>query len=412
MLTRAMVFVFAVTIAAHAVAQTDAKPVDDELIALYDKVEAAYMDGDVAILREHMRLLRLKSVKLDPNHRRLVMQMDKTARGFKPEKWWDNTKSPKNTSFKAAIWGKTFTANYMPTEILGVQALLPQGEYDRNGNFVVTKLDVVVSWRPNYVNKPDPLKGALAERHDLKVRHLGELIVWHELGHNYITTFLPVRTVVALYNQEAMAFTNLHEFYADMTAVYHSSPKASLAALMFRLDSLDFYDEMESHTRAAHGIGSLLLAEFLANPDKWPNVHFPPSVPDKQVELNTLIYIYEHFDPKWSVAEDAQLRTLVNTYLKRYGRKTLTTGGKIQLPNRLHMYLMAAQDREPQEKRDKWVAEQLEKIIKSGRADKLEEGKTIKWPRRGKDERRNVSWKIRDGRRVQVDGPPRIEIPW
>jgi len=398
-----------ISVHVHAQETSDA---DAEVQKLYEQIIAAYMDGDVEKLNEGMKAIRLKRLRLEPGQRKTLTDIGRIAPTLKPSKWWDNTMSPKNVSFKAEIWGRPFVANYMPTETLGVQAVMPEHQMDRNGQLVITKLNVIVSWRPNYVNKPDMLGGELATRHDLRVRHLGELIVWHELGHNYVTSFLPMKHVIALYSRERMAFEHLQEFFADLTSLYHSTPKAALATLFFRLDLLDFYDEMEPHTRAAHGIGSLLLAEVLENPDDWPNVHLPPNVPDKQTELNTIIYMVENIDPKWSPQEAMQLRKLVYTFLKRNGNKTLSTGGSFPLPGRNKFSLMVAQDREQQTHRDEWVAKKLEALIKSGRADKIAEGEKIDWPQRGKNSRRLITYFINDGKVIKKSGAPRLEIPW
>jgi len=183
------------------------------------------------------------------------------------------------------------------------------------------------------------------------------------------TLRLPVRAVIELYVDHCQLFSHVQEFYADLTSLYHSSPKARLATLMMRLDELGDYMRSEAHTRASHAIGAILLAEWLEHPEDWPSIHFPPKVPADDVEVQTLVYIYEHIDPNWTLNEDRALRDLVGKFIRTRGQSVLTRKGTVPLGNRLEMRIMAADDREAQSQRDAWVKEQLQKVIDSGRAD-------------------------------------------
>jgi G3E family GTPase len=190
-----------------------------------------------------------------------------------------------------------------------------------------------------------------------------------------------------------MLFQHLQEFYADMTALYHCSPRARLAVLMVRLDELTWYRQEGAHARAAHAIGALVLSEFLADPNAWPSVHFPPKVPDRDAERNTLVYVYEHFDPNWTLDEDRALRRKTERFIRAKGETVLRTKGRIDLPNGLAFWIMATNDREEQPKRDKWVAERLAAIIASGRADEPQkDGKAGEKSRWSRKERIEVPW--------------------
>jgi hypothetical protein len=245
---------------------------------------------------------------------------------------------------------------------MGLQA--PIGVDPRTG-----RLLVIVSWRPAFVDSPKPLKGWLAEAHGLTQADLAEVIVWHELGHNYVTLNLSLRDAIELYSNHRMLFEHVQEFYADLTSLRHASPRACRMALMTRLSELYRYNEREPHTRAAHGLGSLMLSEWLANPDDWPMVHFPPEVPEEHIERETIKYIYEHFDPKWSPAEYFALCRFIDRWVRTSGNRVLRGRGEVRLANRLEMKLMVGDDRDLQSKRDEWVAERLAKIIADGRAD-------------------------------------------
>lgn len=327
----------------------------------YDGMVKSFIDADWPAFEKYKKEVRLDFKSLSPAQRLNINYMRTTAYDCQP-KWWPSVSSVKPTSFKPAIWNKTFGANYIPSRTLGVQ--VPIG-FTADG-----KLAIVVSWRPDMVDDSKPLLGDLAKLHHFKRRHLAEIVVWHELGHNYISVFLPTPAVLELYQRYGKLFHHLQEFYADMTALHHCSPKARLLTLMFRLDSLSLYDSTEQHTRAAHAIGSILLAEFMENPDKWPSVHFPPHLPKHSTELSTIIYIYERFSADWTLEEDKALRQLAETFIKRNGDSIFKRQGKITLPNRNTFELIASKDKAHQDKRDDWVETKLKALIKAGRADK------------------------------------------
>jgi hypothetical protein len=281
--------------------------------------------------------------------------------------WWRQCRSSSNVSFEAEMWGRKFMANYTPADMLGMSG--PVGI--KNG-----KILCVVSWDPTKVDNPDPLEGELAKKFGLTRADLAEMIVWHELGHNYVTTFLPVDTVLQLYSDHEMLFHHLQEFYADLTSIYHCGPKARRGILLSRIDELTYYRDAEEHTRASHAIGALLLAEVLNDPARFPAFHLPGKVPEQKPELNTIIYMYEHMDLNWTLAQDRAMKDIVRNFLTKYGEQVLRRRGEVPLASKLTFMLPAGDDRDIQPKRDQWVTQQLTKAIQAGKADKPEEATT------------------------------------
>jgi hypothetical protein len=317
--------------------------------------------------------------KLQPAQRNNLVYVRKAALEHSPA-WWKYCASSHNTTFTAKIWGKSFKANYIPSESLGVQA--PIGI--RDGRIIV-----IVSWQPRLVGDPEPVEGVRAKAHGLTRSDFAESIAWHELGHNYITEFLPLDHIIRLYNNYEMMFHQLQEFYADMTTLYHAGPKARRCQLFIRLSGLSTNRDSSAHMRAAYGIGSILLTEWLADPtnikEKWPHIHLPPTIPKKDIERTVLMYAYYHFDPAWSVTEDRAMRELIKSSLatkksgSRYteGEMILRRKGVIHLPNKLEYRFMPAEDRPWQAKRDAWVKQQLEKAIKARQTDTAKQAKEM-----------------------------------
>ncbi len=342
------------------------KPTPEEFTKLHD----AFMNAEWDDMATLVRRARAKIGMLTPKQRKELMYISREWSKIKP-KWWKHTSSSRPVAFPAEIWAKRFKADYLPSEYLGAQIPVTIDPY-------TNRVRVIVTWHPDKLDSEAPLRGKVARRHGIEIRHMAECIVWHELGHNYITNSIPTEQVLDLYVNHRALYGNCQEFYADMTALRHGSPKAALMQLLIRIEGLIDYNTMIPHTRAAHGVGAILLVEWMNHPDKWPMIHFPPEVPKKDVELNTLLYIYYNLDPDWDVTQYNQLRTYVDNWIRKGGRgdAVLKQRGRIKLDNRLEMYLEKSKDRQWQEKRDAWVAKRLEQLIKSGRADpkKREEG--------------------------------------
>lgn len=398
--------------------ERDAKRAKDREAALevFANLESAYLDNK---MDQVQKLYNEKRVLLRhlPREKQLTARyMDTKAPGYRPS-WWKGTKKQEKNSFKAKIWGKNFWANYVPTRELGLQTVYPQTEYNRKTNsYEVVDLIILVTWKPLMVDSTDPAEGKLSEMHGYTLGDIAEVIVWHELGHNYMTEAISTKDNVTLYDRYSDLYSTLHEHYADLAAIYHGTPRSRKVAIQFRLDELDYYTRDSSHCRGAHGIGAIIIADMLTNPDKWPSVHFPPDVPKQQAELNTIIYIYEHLPAKWTAEEDIRLQELAETYVMKHGKRTFKSKGEFTLPSKLKFALMIGEDLGHQAKRDKWVIGKIEELIADGRADKLKEGETYNPPKRDKERRRNfTTTTIVNGEVVHSteDGaPPRIEIPW
>jgi hypothetical protein len=329
-------------------------------MAQYHKVLQCYKSGTLSEIPAEMKKMSRMRGYLPRSAQADLAYIPGTIRIYRP-RWWRNMKSSSNVTFKAALWGRPLTANYVPSDMLGgMQAVGVRGG----------KLVTIVSWRPNMIDNPKPAEGYLAERHKLTKAAIGEAIGWHELGHNYISYFLPLKHVMVLYEKHSKLYYHLQEFYADMTSLYHSSPGGRLALMFTRLEGLNRYRESQEHDRAAHAIGSLILTNVLMAPKKWPSFHFPPKVPEKDIELSTIRYLYEYIDPNWTINEDKALRVLIKKFISINGSRVLRSKGMIALPSRIPFKLMVSDDRSYQVKRDAWVKGKLEDIIKSGRADK------------------------------------------
>lgn len=346
----------------------------------YNELVSSYLaskhDDREALMDELVPLQRF----LEPEQRRMYSQLRRVWPEVRPE-WWRSTDSDRPVSFTAEIWDQRFTANYMPTRELGLQAVFARLDASQTR---IIGLDVIVTWRSSYIDNHRPALGGMSEKHDLTFDHFSEAIIWHELGHNYITNNLPLSAALKLYREHRNIFSHLQEYYADMTTIRHGSPKAQRTMMWFRLNEMDRYEASRPHTRAGYAIGAWFIQEAMMNPDDWPSVRFPPSVPDEQVELNTIMYVYENWEPEWTIEEHLQLRDLAEQYLRRNGKTIFRRHGELRMPAGGRLKLLAMEDRDYAREREAWVKKRLEELIKSGRADVLAEGESYDPPYRSR----------------------------
>jgi len=328
----------------------------------YDKIVDDYMHSKWVSLEASLKAWGKHKKELTDKQRADIIYIRKAYKEHRP-KWWKKTHSSGNVTFTATIWGKSFKANYMPSEILGMQA--PVGI--EGGRLVV-----IVTWQPHMVDSPKRIGSGPPKAHKMAEGDFAEAIVWHELGHNYVSTSLPLRHILALYENYRMLFSNLQEFYADVTTLYHCSPSGRKAAMMLRGPGLSMADLNDPHTRGGHAAGALILAHVLADPAKWPSFRLPGRVPKEDPERKAIVYMYAHLDPNYTLGEDRALREVVGTYMRRSGAAILRKKGTLPLPNGLKLQIMTADDRRNQAERDLWVKGKLAAAIKGGLTDKPE----------------------------------------
>jgi len=325
----------------------------------YKKVLDCYMHSNFTELKVEMS--KIRSIAMLPTSaKRDLVYIRRMIPEYRPP-WWKHCRSASSVSFRAKIWGRPFVANFMPTQ--------PQGKRQAV-QLVNNKIQVVAQWQPHMIDNPQPITGGLAVAHELTRGHVGEAIVWYELGRNYVPTFLPVKQAVFLYQKQATMFSHVQEFLAGLSSLYHSSPKARLASLFMQIDPLNKNEGGSAYTRAGHAVGAMILARVLTEPDQWPGFKLPTEVPKTMVEHSTILYMYNHIDPEWSLAEDKALRNLARQFVLTRGKAILKSKGTIVLPNKLSMKLMATHDREAQVLRNAWVAKELESIIEASKKAK------------------------------------------
>jgi hypothetical protein len=351
---RILALVMGLVGAAAAPAATAPDEAKDKAREAYDEYVRAFLNSDWAQLKKANRTVGRHWSALTAKQRADVGYVRKAAPACRPA-WWAACKSTRKTRFRARIWDRAITVNFEPAQQPDLNATVHRD---------LRQISLTVRWNPSLIDSTTPERGSLAERHSLTGAEVGEVIVWRQLGQSYILVSVPVKTLLALYNRDQLLYRHLQEFYANLTSLYHCSPKARRTAMLIHTRALRGQENAEAYVRSCRAMAALFLAEALQEPKKWPSVKLPWDVPARDVERSTAAYVYANLEPSWTLDEDRALREALRKLLKVNGAQVLRARGRIQLPNKTTFMLMEPDDRTHQAKRDAWVKKQLEKALK------------------------------------------------
>jgi|GEM_PF-1415433 len=346
--------VAAPTAPARADAAAGLQAARDEAGKFHQKLLDEYMHSRWSDLEGSLKDWSKHNIYLTAAQRADVSYINQMFKEHRPS-WWSQARSSTPVTFTATIWKKSFKANYMPSGMVGAQQVIG---VDPQGNLLV-----VVSWQPHMVDSPKKARDEPAASHALTEGDLAEAIIWHELGHNYITRFLPAEHVKILYERYFMLFAALQEFYADATSLYHCSPQGRKALLFARAPGFLYAEETDPHYRGSYALSALLLSWVLEEPKSWPSFRLPGKVPPEDVERRTIYYMYTHLSPAYTLAEDRRLREQVGKFMWSNGADILRRKGTLTLPNRQTFKLMPGDDRDFAPKREQWIKEKLQAAI-------------------------------------------------
>jgi len=319
----------------------------------YDEVVHAYLNSQWTELKEAQRAVSRFTTYLTAGQRADLLYIRKVAPEFRPP-WWRTCKSTVSRRIRAKVWGRNLVAKYTPAD-----------KPDMSGKInAMGRMETTVFWNPSLVDSTASEKGRTAARHGLTTGNIGEFVVWRQLGLSYITSSLPVKTVMGLYNDNKHLYQHLQWFYGNVTSLYHCSPKARRAAMLVHATTLQDASAAEAYLRSCRAVSSLFTAIVLAEPSQWPSVQLPHSIPDQAAEATTGLALYRSLQPTWTLAEDRAFREALRKFFRANGERVLKSRGRLVLPNRMGFMLMEPDDRKFQANRDQWVKQQLEKASK------------------------------------------------
>jgi hypothetical protein len=337
---------------AAEVGKPKAKEVKDAKEA-FDAVATAYMTSNWDGMQEAQKALQRYMGQLTPQQRGDLTYMRATAADFRPP-WWKACAGTVPAKIKATLWGHGIVCNYAPADAA-----------TQSGHVNGQRIDITVSWNPSFVDSTAPLEGKLADEHHLTRGDVGEVVVWRQLGLGYITTLMPPDTLLNMYQENQLFYSHLQSFFAELTCIYHCSPRARKNAILVHGTSIrEPAGNAEGYIRSCRAISAMFLSILLEDPKKWPSIQLPDTIPDEAVEKNVAVYVDSNILPSWTVEEDRAFREAIKEFFHANGDRALKQRGKLLLPNKLTFMLMEPDDRAFQDKRDAWVKEKLQKLAK------------------------------------------------
>ncbi len=313
----------------------------------YDDLVRSYLDCDWAKLtpmlgdsRRHMRGLKA-------DQRADVLYIREALAECRPP-WWKYCQSTRPTQFPASIWGKRFVANFKPADKGSVS-----GDVDGN------RIAVTLSWDPSALASQEAIWGPVGEQYGIVRCHDAEFDVWRNLGYNYLLVTVPAPALVKMHTEQEFLYNHLQDFFARMTALYYSSPRARLAGLIKGGLVLDAQGVAESTKRSHYAISVVVMNHVLEDPGKWPSFSLPLEKARKDPELTVVKYLLENLGENWTLAEDRALREIVGDFMRATGGHVYRTGGEVPLPNGHAIKLIRLEDTALQQRRDEWIVKKL-----------------------------------------------------
>lgn len=328
-------------------------PTQPQAKARYEKIVQAFLAGKWDDLKQAMPVPRPELNLLTPPQRADLDYVREAAAQCRPA-WWKLAKGTSKETFRVTLWGRTFPVTYVPAAEghvkVGTLAGVPE---------------ITVSWDPNALDSTEPADPSM-RGHGFTAGDTAELGLWRTIADGHLFASLGLRTVAKLHQQDKMGLARYRLFRANLAALYHCSPRSRHAALVIHLAAFMPKYGASPMDGCRRAIGSLFVAEVLADPSRYPSLPLPRRVPATGAEATAAVHYKMRMNQGWSVAEDRALRQAVLAFATRNDKQVLQTG-KVILPNGLVTMLEPEKDAELTPKRDAWVIEQLEKAMKSDR---------------------------------------------
>ncbi len=263
--------------------------------------------------------------------------------------WWTECKAGKKTQIRPILWSTRLNVMYDPNT--------------NNVNFAgfgPTTL-LTVGW------KPDEVDNTAHAEHGFSKGELQTMSIWGGLGMGQAWV---AATSATMSNDEK---TRVHlsrylAFRNNVSNVYYGTPRSRRWSFWLYLAAyMDKYAKMPE-VECRKVIGSMLLAEVLANPARYPSFKLPAKMPTEKFDARLADH-YRQFVEKhsWTVAEDKALREAFKAFAIA-NEKDVFKSCKVQLPNgQIHSLESTEDDAPLRVKREAWIKAQLDKAEKASK---------------------------------------------
>lgn len=314
---------------------------------LYARITDAYMHGKWDPLEKALRAPAAQMASLTAQQRLDAVYVRQALAECRPS-WWKMCAATSKAMIRPKIWDRTFDVIYESGEQSGLK-------------FKTTnrQLSVTVSWDPAALQDTSPAEGSMG-KHGFTKADMANLNVWSILGHSASWVKMPPKALAAMSKSEKVRLQQYQDFRANLAGLYYGSPPARRAALVIYLAAfLPKYGSgpMGGSRRA---VGSMFLAEVLADPSKWPSLRLPAKLSEDGAEEKLAVHFKFKIGPPWTIAEDKALREAIRAMARKNDRQVLQAG-QVVLQNGLVFMIDEAADQPFRAKRDAWVKAQFDK---------------------------------------------------
>lgn len=325
-------------------------PVPREAQDRYDRIVQSYLKNRWEDLKEALKAPPKDLSGMTRQQRDDLVYVRKAYAECRPP-WWDQSKSSGKFAFRPVLWGKTFTVTFDPTDEPGFHMQTRSG-----------KLELSITWDALELDSTDPPKDHTMTGHGTKQGDMADMSLWINLSTAALMASFSMETLSAVFSneQDKATFQRYQLFHGQLAALYHSSPRARHAGMVIYFSGFmkKYGTGATAGTRRA--IGSMFLADLLADPSRWPSIHLPSSLPPDNAEGALAEHCIGQIDRNWTLAEDRALRDAALAFYKANVGKQVLKTGKITLPNKLAAMLEPDKDGPFKTQRDAWVMKHFE----------------------------------------------------
>jgi len=317
-----------------------------------ERIARAFLASRWDALRRELPVPEDERELLTPSQRKDLEYVRETLAQCRPA-WWKAAKGTKRAKFRVQLWGRKLPVTYVPSEKPGLQM-----------HTIAGVPEITVSWNPSPLDSTEPASRS-ARGGGFTLGDKAELGVWGTLANGYLYATLGLRKIRTLHEQDKAGFARYGVFRENAGTLYHGSPRARHAALTIYLGAFLPKYGADPYGGCRRAIGSMFVAEVLADPSRYPSLPLPRGAPSGGAEQAAAIHYRSHMAADGSVAEDRALREAILAFATK-NDQTVLDSGKVVLPNALVTMLDPEKDGPLRPQRDAWVARQLRKARRRG----------------------------------------------
>jgi len=323
-------------------ARAAGEPAAAQLPEGYDQIVADYLSGNWEILEKSIAPTNKSLNKLTSSQNLDIKYIRESLAECRPP-WWKLCKANQEINFRPSIWGKTMIASFDPG-----------AKNNLNINFTNGQASMTFMWAPQDMDNP-----AEAE-HGFSKGDLCDLGIWQLIGSAEALAIVPLQQQVNLADAAKLKLQRYMDFNGNFTGIYYATPKARRWGLW--LDCAGYLNKYAAlaTVNSRKALGSMFLAEVVANRAKYPSIKLSETLPDDKIEENLCLALKNWIEKNpWTLAEDRRIRDEIKAF-GASNQKDLLQTNRVRMPNGLMMSLDPAADGANQPARDDWLKKMLE----------------------------------------------------